>query len=595
MKPKRSFFWFVPAIVLCTGFLIYGNDAVLFDAFDKTDKALWPHQRMLGRLRHQIGYWLDEFNPFFSKKNILRHLETYELTLSPADIKKLYASDPGSSGSNDPVKPSSSRKAELRLRGVKMPVSVKLHGDMPNHWTGRKKSFQIRFDGELPPGENGKRLFIIPEDRQYLAPLFAARLSERVGLPTVKNAFVAVKINGIFQGIYYTEEHLDETYLERHGMDGAWVSVSDHWIESRPLSQRPEEYVGGVTYNAQHHSPFDLEISNLADVKSASRGKVLSQANDLFGAIRSKDVARFESLIDIPAAGALEAWRTVLGDSHCLAGDNLKMVYLFTSGKFTFVPRSEGHVQKLEYVGGGFEAELNKKGKIVPLLEMFARSDKIRSVRNEWLYDLTRHETELLALYDSLTKETLPLLKQDRTLPDNSRELTRAVTDTRKALRANLARLKKQFSYHRMYVNAVAEGNAVDLTFIPDSSLDAMKLDALRLLVSAPGAGSLRGKVTLLKFEQGLVEPQVIRGSAEISTENLAPLFEGVEFYPGFDEALRPKPNHARYRLVFEGRDRLEVGGLEAKFSTVVTRSALGPDEIYTALALAPERESDEN
>ena len=104
-----------------------------------------------------------------------------------------------------------------------------------------------------------------------------------------------------------------------------------------------------------------------------------------------------------------------------LSGDNTRIVYPFTNGKFFFVPRNQGMCEVLQYEGGSFEYWLDRiNRKPVPLWSMMSRSEKIRSVRNQWLYYFLEHRDQLLEARAAVVERAAP--RHDRAMLYSYRE-----------------------------------------------------------------------------------------------------------------------------------------------------------------------------
>jgi len=578
-------------------FLVYSSDALLFKGVDTADNLLWPHQRLLGKARTCVGKTLDSLNPFYSRANILRRLPVYELTLAPPDVRALYVDVKEKNETNAGWdKPGQSfRKVALKFKGRDFKAKMKLHGDTITHWSGKKRSFQLKAPkDEFIEGKN-RLIFNIPEKRNYLVPIFADRLAARMGLDEVESDYVAVKINGVFQGIYFMEEFLDAHWLERREVsNGAIVQLSDNWLLDRLGSENdPHRFFGGITFNDHHTTPFDLETGNLKPIQSPLRSALSEQwiagkTSDLFDAIRTEDVERFERTVDVEKIGAIEAWRTLFGDRWSLFGDNLRMVYSYASGKFYFIPRSQGMCETLEYHGGSFEYNQNRPPEGNPLdVKMFGlvtRSRVIREIRNHWIRYFVDHRTELLEEYDQLIAKFLPTFSMDETLPLSSRELKHKVLVSRANIAANLDRLRRQYDHVKAYVNIIVAGNSVEIEIVPDTSLQGLTIDRLILQIPFPQKGSfLKGKMERYDDRSG---EYVLQKELNLKEgEDLSNLFSGESFGYDFQKDFTPEPKRYRFRFVMESPGALTVKKAEIKFRASLSGTLLADDDVYVTIA----------
>ncbi len=604
MPPKETFLrlsktqklLLVLALLLA---VLYSSDNIVFRVFDKADSALWPHQRFCAALRTKVGKTLDSLNPFYNNDHILSSLDVYSLTLSPRDIQYIFQLGKKKADGPNWVKPKKSRHVLLKHAGETYKVQMKLHGDTVSHWSGKKKSFRIKSPKDRFIGDKNSLAFNIPEKRGYLIPLFANEVADQLGLIAPKGDYVAVKINNIFQGTYYMEEWIDKHFLERnHISNGCIVEISDNWIDDRlEAGNDPNKFFGGITYNGHHTTPFDLEIADLKTIPSPITGtpfgeapsymnqEIAKKTENLFDAIRLNDVELFESLVDIPKIGAIDAWRTLLGDVWTLEGDNIRMVYRLTQGKFFFIARNQGMLRLVNYKGGSFEHDMNRTNVAVPLWNMMTKSEKIRTVRNEWLYYFVQHREELLAEYDAIMKKYLPALLQDNTLPNSSREIRHKMEEARQNLVDNLDHLTAQLNYAKIYLNADVDANTLTLTFVPDTSLQLLEVEHLGLALKKNHAFAPSEKIRLETLGEDGKSSVLYEGLWDSASNNLASLFAGQQFGYDFDAEFLPIPKRYRFRLTFENQDNLGLDAISLQMKTSLSHAILEPNDTYVMIA----------
>ena len=111
-------------------------------------------------------------------------LPSYQLTIDPADLRKIEESLPtelpspwyGNVFLTEDAK--EWVKGTFRADGEEYNVDVRVRGDIFNHWAYRKKSWRIKFDGDRLFHGIREMNLIIPEDRGWIAePLAAFRPS----------------------------------------------------------------------------------------------------------------------------------------------------------------------------------------------------------------------------------------------------------------------------------------------------------------------------------------------------------------------------------------------------------------------------------
>ena len=577
--------------------VVYLSDAIFFRLADKADEVFWPHQRVLSKVRNGLGKTLDSLNPLFNKKNILSALDVYEFSLSPQDIRYFYKNLLNPSRDSEWLKPDKQRKAGLLYKGSEYKIKMKLHGDTVSHWSGAKKSFQIKLSNEQFLQGRNRFIFHIPEKRHYLLTLFASRLAQRMGLPSVQTDLVTVKTNGVFQGIYVLEEYLDNHFLERNRIsNGALVQLSDNWIEDRlEAGNDPKRFFGGITFNDHHITPFDLEMANLKQVRSplkiqGSERIVHEKARQLMEAIRDGDLQRFEDLVDTQRLGAVDAWRTVLGDTWALFGDNARWVYTFSNGKFFLVPRNQGMLTPLEYEGGSFEYRLDRiERDTIPLFRLMTRSGKIRQARDRWLWNLLNDKQSIIAEYDRLVQKYLPLLIQDSTQRLSSRELRHEILGSRGNLVENLSKLQAQFDYAKVYVGVILRGSEWLLEITPDTSLQSLEIKRLRLnfgkQTSPPESCSLRLE-NISEISKDAEARILFDGEISPQTD-LAVFFAPVRLGYDYDSECRPLPKKYRFRFDFAKSAGIKPESIDLAFVTSLAQKDIPADDVYLIFAEA--------
>ena len=121
--------------------------------------------------------------------------------------------------------------------GQEFNVKVRIRGDLPNHWSGPKKSWRVKFVRQTI-NDNGKtireRIFfkgkrqinlIIPQDRRYILSHYVNTLMREAGLVVPRDRFIVLRINGVLQGLYYEVEHFDNPLLAANRRPETTITV----------------------------------------------------------------------------------------------------------------------------------------------------------------------------------------------------------------------------------------------------------------------------------------------------------------------------------------------------------------------------------
>lgn len=157
-------------------------------------------------------------NPFRTKHALLDSgLPVYDLHIKPSEYRKV----------REVVKKAKVRglltddlkiwsKASLIHQGVTRKAKVRVRGDLRNHWEGKRKSWRVKLNRESPL--NGVREFnlILLSDSKGIEERFTNVLFHKLGMITLRDSHVILRINGVMQGIYYQVEHLAPAVLAHH-------------------------------------------------------------------------------------------------------------------------------------------------------------------------------------------------------------------------------------------------------------------------------------------------------------------------------------------------------------------------------------------
>lgn len=110
-----------------------------------------------------------------------------------------------------------SMPASLRVNNSIYDVDIKLRGLNPWHWQTPIKSFELSFD-ETPPFLKGEKKIDLlrPVTRGVLSESYSYYLAKKIGLVSLRDDFVFLRINGRPYGLLYQIEDWDKPVLERN-------------------------------------------------------------------------------------------------------------------------------------------------------------------------------------------------------------------------------------------------------------------------------------------------------------------------------------------------------------------------------------------
>lgn len=165
-------------------------------------------------------------NPLFRGPPPPETLPLYELRIPPADLQSIEENLPTELPSPwyGNLFLTEDRKGwvsgRFRADGEEYDVTVRVRGDLFNHWAYRKKSWRVRFkDGKTFRGMRDISL-IIPEDRFWHAELLNAHRAQELGLLVPPMRPVRVRINGGPVMLYTEVEHFTKEMVEKQGRSG---------------------------------------------------------------------------------------------------------------------------------------------------------------------------------------------------------------------------------------------------------------------------------------------------------------------------------------------------------------------------------------
>jgi hypothetical protein len=229
--------------------------------------------------------------------------------------------------------------------GQEYNVKVRIRGDLPNHWSGPKKSWRVKFVRQTF-NDNGKtireRIFfkgkrqinlIIPQDRRYILSYYVNSLMREAGLVVPQDRFVVLRINGVLQGLYYEVEHFDKPLLA--------------------ANRRPEATIFGQSDRVMHfekYTKYGIPTSSDARFDIGSMRRLVDREGQL--SLRAMQVLidhsvnpteenfrRVLEVLDWEKYLHFRAMTTLCNTNHVRFGsDNLRLYYDSSRGLLEPVP-----------------------------------------------------------------------------------------------------------------------------------------------------------------------------------------------------------------------------------------------------------------
>jgi len=388
----------------------------------------------------------DNFNPFRNSEPENDFVSEYDFFLSGSDLNFFWVVSRMSVEAGYKTDYASDYKnVDLDYNGVRYRVKMALFGDGVWHYRNQKKSFKVKsYYSETFNGMKQMN-FILPAERTFIGPIYTKFVAERVGLPVPSYEVALVRFNGVSQGLYIVEEAWGPSFLERVGLPGTLVvQRSENWMKDHTGYGSRNNFESGVTYDLTHVTPFDLEISNVREIDSELNRQVLYRVREMFKVVEENDQSRIGEFFDLNRMARVLAWSAVLERSHDFCGDNLRMFYDTTTGKFWFVPRSEGGVELLPTDLNVVEDYLVSCANVKePILRYVSENEALICERNRIILGLLEDKEALVDYHLEVEDRYKRVFMSDATNEMRSSKVKYYIERSRENLLSNLDVLER--------------------------------------------------------------------------------------------------------------------------------------------------------
>ncbi len=541
--------------------------------------SAYPNESLLAKAFEKAK---DELNIFRTATPGNGFITEYSIVLSANDLNYFRsASEMSTKLGYRPEFASDYKRVQLEHEGKTYSVGMALYGDGIEHYRYNKKSFKIKAERD-DFIDNGRRLdFILPRERMFYNTLFSAYLGEKLGLFMPDYEIALVYFNGTPQGLYLVREGWDSYFVERNQKPELLIlERSENWWKDHPNTGTGFDFSSGVTYRTVHITPFDLEISNMAEPDSDFNEEILYRVGQLFAAVEANEQEKMETFFAMEELAKVLAWAAFLGQPHDLAGDNLRLFYDTSSGLFWPVARTEGGIEPIQDSEHGIDWHLSTAyEQPVPLLRYFLSNSELRNMRNKEIFKALQDKEELLQYYYELERRYRNAFLLDNTSAWRTSKAAYFMGLSKENLEKNIAGLEKMFAYSKCYINVVREGSGIVIEVMPDSETALRFLDFSLQLDLEPGT-----EATLRIFDGkgNLVGEETIpKGSpmqlAEQLNRNL--------IQPLLGEEMQPVKTIFRYEVLFPPEAEFDIESVDVEIENAVTGSELKQEEIYLRIA----------
>ena len=326
--------------------------------------------------------------------------------------------------------------ATFSADGTDYDVTIRVRGDIFNHWFYRKKSWRVKFEkDDLFQGKRQINL-IIPEDRGWIAEPTNVYRASQFDLLHPETRFVSVSLNGSAPLLYTEIEHLTKEMLEKAGRPGD-VNFYNAGGGTSHFQQWDALFTDAAyfdTYTEDTFGPGTHE--EIIELHRLSQEGAHKDPNYL---------SRLETIVD---RDRLVAWyaHSLLSGSRHVRDHNLRLFFDVSRGRFEPIPWDTalyGPRTLFSLPGNPF---LNEAFRVPEL--------KLRAYLLVWEYLSNEDQVEALLLHAKNLRSNIERIayRDPLKLPSN-RTVKRALNEKEHLLRKNLDFLEEELSIAEVLVN----------------------------------------------------------------------------------------------------------------------------------------------
>jgi hypothetical protein len=448
-------------------------------------------------------------------------------------------------------------------------AKIRLRGDGREHWSTPKKSWRVRFKGDVWPEGRRTLDFIIPGDKGYEVETVAYAMARDLGLLVPDAGFARVALNGVDTGVYFWMEKYGKEMLERQGRpEGEIFREANTWIQTR--------FTGYGIYRSEgtglraRDGNFDATIGTEPGVRHATR-----RWHEFLTLLRESDDATFdariEELLDVEKYLHWNALTWLFGSVHSHWGDNLRWHYDDTTGLLEPILYDVYRFPIENQASGTFEiAERD------PLARRLLAAGRHQRRRNEILWRLLEDER-----FDAarLAREQFARLRP--ALVAGVGGAAPAAVDgfhaeTLRILDENRAKLRGHLAFARAFAAPRIETrDALEIEIVPDS-MAPIRLVAVTL---EGGTNAHRPRATLVAPDGST---RAVALEARTGDGRLRLALRETTLHTPRDARLVPQVG--AYRLRIEGlADPDSIASIQLELSNAITHASIDGAHLYQA------------
>lgn len=381
--------------------------------------------------------------------------------------------------------------AQVMLNGKYQKAKIKYHGTSSAHYQDGKYSYTVKMSLESDFPDRMRAFKLIKGEEAAPTLAGANRLAGELGLIAPWGRMVILRINGKEMGHYYMVEHLQKEYLEREfGITNYTILVNKNdWT-------RKDVHLTGANHISHHdlyHGHLEADDDEL-HARGVGMYKVLAQH------IQNRDVAAVKSMIDEDYCARFLALQSLFNDVHFTTGDNLKLIYDFSRGRFFPLYRQEVLGHKLSWFEPNalyqntfpnynnllFRSQVNYRSSVnADFFKLLLSDDDFRNQRDKHLWRLTEKAQDILKTLQETYATNRPVMLHSNI----SRRQYHFLKKDQLEIFQNMSRLARQYlSYGHVYgsydrkagkLHLIADAYAQLEVSIKDTNLLRKKLQGI--------------------------------------------------------------------------------------------------------------------
>lgn len=276
--------------------------------------------------------------------------------------------------------------AELIFKNENKKVKIKTRGIMPYHHVSRNKSFRVDLS------KNERFDLIRPATRDFLAESFSYYLANKIGLISLRNEFVFLRINN-----------------KPIGIDWKYQRTAD----DLELNKRPEGYLIGTDGGRYLFDEEDdswesyAKPTNKEYIENYPREEIMSFFINL---LKKKDLGSAVYMVDLEKFFLWGVHSVLMGSAHQVSHENNMMYWNSSAGRLEWVPwdvrfgsSAENDFQRSDKNTSTLFDHYN------PFIEEFLENFEYYNLRNRLLWEYVKNTKNLyndLNSYEELYKRT---------------------------------------------------------------------------------------------------------------------------------------------------------------------------------------------